>query len=78
MTKRIFDILISTFLILIFFPIMILIIVLIKLFEDFDVFFIQKRAGKNGTQWNATMNVHVAEKRTLTSRWMSGGSNECR
>lgn len=48
MTKRIFDISISTFLILIFFPIMILIILLIKLFEDFDVFFIQKRAGKSG------------------------------
>lgn len=50
MIKRFFDFFISIFLILLFSPLMILVIIFIKVFEDFDVFFIQKRAGKNGQE----------------------------
>jgi len=50
--KKIFDLLMSIFFISLFSPLMILIMLLIKLFEDFDIFFIQKRSGKNGKSIN--------------------------
>ena len=52
MIKRIFDFLMSIFLIFLFFPIILLIMLLIKFFEDFEIFFIQKRSGKNGKKIN--------------------------
>ena len=52
MIKRIFDFLMSIFLIFLFSPLMILIMLLIKFFEDFEIFFIQKGQEKNGKKIN--------------------------
>ena len=46
--KRIFDLLTSFIFILIFSPLMIFIMLSIKFTEDFGVFFVQERSGKNG------------------------------
>ena len=46
MIKRIFDFLMSIFLIFLFSPLMILIMLSIKFTEDFEVFFVQERSEK--------------------------------
>lgn len=51
-TKRIIDILVATFLLVILFPISLLIAVAIKLEDNGNVFFLQKRLGKNGKHFN--------------------------
>lgn len=48
MIKRIFDLLLSVILIFLFSPLMIITMLLIKFCEDFNIFFIQERAGKHG------------------------------
>ena len=50
--KRIFDLLTSFIFILIFSPLMIFIMISIKFTEDFGVFFVQERSGKNGRKIN--------------------------
>ncbi|TCO06868.1 sugar transferase [Natronoflexus pectinivorans] len=49
MLKRIFDFLLSLFLLLIFSPLFVLVALAIMLTDGLPLFFIQKRAGKNGT-----------------------------
>ncbi|OPY15552.1 MAG: Undecaprenyl phosphate N,N'-diacetylbacillosamine 1-phosphate transferase [Syntrophus sp. PtaB.Bin001] len=65
--KRTFDIFLASFTLLIFFPIIILASLCIKLGEGGDIFFIQERVGKDGKLFNIYKFRTMRQKQDSTS-----------